>query len=42
MNINIEVEDFFALLGEDFAGEGNIVYVAKARSKLGVGVMKAA
>ena len=42
MNIDVEVEDFFALLGEDFAGEGNVVYVAEASGKLGMGVVKAA
>jgi hypothetical protein len=42
MNIDVEVEDFFALLGEDFAAKGNVVYVAKAGGKFGVGVVKAA
>ena len=42
MNIDVQIEDFFTLLGEDFAAKGNVVDVAKARGKLGVGVVKAA
>jgi hypothetical protein len=42
MNIDVQVEDFFALFGEDYAAKGNVIDVAKARGKLGMGVVKAA